>query len=119
MSGGFWLVGERQDSRPPKADFQHRCQHTAGWARNYLTYFSVYSVRRRTHLRAGSDSPGDTSGAMPVRSQVFERRLPPGPVAILGTDGVGRRCWDPASLYRGVMKRTFCLGGIGIGRLAG
>ncbi len=39
-------------------------------------------------LRAGSDSPGDTSGAAPVRSQVFERRLPPGPVAILKLTGL-------------------------------
>ena len=40
------------------------------------------------YLRAGWDGPGDTSGAMPVRSQVFERRLPPGPVAILKLTGL-------------------------------
>ena len=38
-----------------------------GWARNYFTYFSVYSARHVvTCLRAGSDSPGDTSGANAV-----------------------------------------------------
>ena len=51
-------------------------------------------------------------GRTPVRSQVFERRLPPGPVAILDTDGDGRRCLGPASLDGGVNKRTFCLGWI-------
>ena len=71
------------------------------WVRNYCTYFSVYSVRCVARLRAGSDSPGDTSVAIPVRSQVFERRWPPGPVAIFKTDRVGRRCWAPASVgYR-------------------
>ena len=37
------------------------------------------------------------------------RRLPPGTVAILKLTGVGRRCWYPAALDRGVIKRTFCL----------
>ena len=58
-------------------------------ARNYLTYFFVYSVRRvRANLRAGSGCPGVSSGAAPVRSQVFERLWPPGPVAILGLTGL-------------------------------
>ncbi len=48
--------GERQDLRIVVSV-------RPGWARNYLTYFSVYSVRCSEHLRAGSDSPGDTSGA--------------------------------------------------------
>ena len=42
-------------------------------------------------LRAGSDSPGDTSGAAPGMSQVFKRRLPTWAGCDFGTDGVGRR----------------------------
>ena len=107
------LVGERQDSRPPKADFQRRCQHTAGWVRNYLTYFFVYSARCGAYLRAGSDSPEDTSGAMPVRSEVFERRLPPGRVVILELTGLAVDALNPTSTGIG-MKRTFCLNDIRI-----
>ncbi len=68
-----------------------------GWARNYLTYFSVYSARLVRACARARTVPGTPVGRMPLRSQVFERRLPPGPVAIF-TDGVGRRCLGSASL---------------------
>ena len=66
-----------------------RCQHTAGWHATICPYFFVYSVRRvRANLRAGSGCPGVSSVAGPVRSQVFKRLWPPGPVAILGLTGL-------------------------------
>ena len=65
-----------------------RCQPHGRGLRNYLTYFFVYSVRWvRTCARARTD-PGTPVGHAPVRSDVFERRWPPGPVAILGSDGL-------------------------------
>ena len=65
MSG--WVDGR-------EAGFRFVVSIRPGWVRNYLTYFFVYSVRRKTHLRAGSDRPGGHQRAAPVRSQVFERR---------------------------------------------
>ena len=56
----FWVDGREAGS-------SHRCQHTAGWARNYLTYFFVYSARRKTRLRAGSGCPGGHQKAAPVK----------------------------------------------------
>ena len=65
-----------------------RCQPHGRGLRNYLTYFFVYSVRWvRTCARARLD-PGTPVGHAPVRSEVFERRWPPGPVAIEGSDGL-------------------------------
>ena len=75
-----------------------------GWARNYFTYFFVYSARRFVPARGLRQSRGHQWGDA-VYSQVFERRLPPGPVAIF-TDGVGRRCLGSASLGS-LMERAF------------
>ena len=66
---------------------QHCCQSTAGRTQLFHPLRRVYDALC-THLRPGSDSSGDISGAAPVRSQVFERRLPPGPVAILKLTGL-------------------------------
>ena len=53
-----------------------------GWVRNYFAYFFVYSARCVRACARARTVPGTPVGRMPVRSQVFERRLPPGPVAI-------------------------------------
>ena len=101
MSGCWLSFGERQDLRIVVS--------IRPWgARNYFTYFWPCTQYVVSYLRAGSDSPGDTSGAKPFPSQVFERRLPPGPVAILKLTGVGRRCFGPASLISGC-KHVFYL----------
>ena len=49
--------------------------------------FRVLSTSFRACARART-VPGTPVGRMPVRSQVFERRLPPGPVAILVLTGL-------------------------------
>ena len=61
----------------------------------------------------GLGCPGDTSGALPVRSEVFERRLPPGPVAILVLTGLAVYA-ENLPLFGFGMKRTFCLDGVRI-----
>ena len=56
------MVGERQDF-PPEAGFAAlRCQHTAGGTQQFDLLFRVLGALC-ARLRAGSDSPGDTSGA--------------------------------------------------------
>ena len=66
-----------------------RCQPHGRGLRNYLTYFFVYSARRQGRACARARIvPGTPVGHAPVRSQVFERRWPPGPVAVLSSDGL-------------------------------
>ena len=80
---GFEFGGWLEEAGP-----LHRCQRTAGGHATISPTFSCTQHAVVTRLRAGSDSPGDTSGAKPFPSQVFERRLPPGPVAILILTGL-------------------------------
>ena len=40
----------------------HRCQRTPGWARNYLTYFSVYSARLVRACARARTVPGRQGG---------------------------------------------------------
>ena len=82
-----------------------------GWARNYFTYFFVYSARHFVPARGLGQSRGHQWGEA-VYSQVFERRLPPGPVAILVLTGLAVDALVLPLLIGGVNKRTFCLGWI-------
>ena len=59
-----------------------------GWARNYFTYFSVYSARCSDAPARGLGQSRGHQWGEAVYSQVFERRLPPGPVAILVLTGL-------------------------------
>ena len=77
-----WLIGE--------AGFRFVVSVRPVGLRNYLTYFPCTQHAVRRACARARTVPGTPVGRMPVRSQVFERRLPPGPVAIF-TDGVGRR----------------------------
>ena len=63
-----------------------------GWARNYLTYFSVYSARLVRACARARTVPGTPVGRMPLRSEVFERRLPPGRLRFLLT-GLAVDAW--------------------------
>ena len=86
-------------------------------ARNYFTYFFVYSARCSDAPARGLRQSRGHQWGEAVYSYVFERRLPPGPVAILVTDGVGRRCFGPASLMSGC-KHVFHLDDSRIDELA-
>ena len=74
---GFGVVGEAGFSAggrtlpargglcPPEADFAAaalRCQHTAGWVRNYFSLLFRVLGTPEARLRAGTDSPGGPAG---------------------------------------------------------
>ena len=96
FSFGFGVGWREAGPLSPQADIVVSVR--PGWARNYFTYFFVYSARCCDAPARGLGQSRGHQWGEAVYSQVFERRLPPGPVAILKLTGVGRRCLGPASL---------------------
>ena len=92
MSG--WLVGERQDFVRQRRTHHRRASLSAygRGARNYFTYFFVYSARRFVPARGLRQSRGHQWG-----EAVSELGLIAAVATWAGcdfeTDGVGRRCF--------------------------